>query len=153
MEILSSLFTIPPSKGRMEARWSSSPLNRCLAWFRPNMSKSNSKPKWLQMVGELGRGRGGGQKPGNENSRENQTTWLDKYLQSPIVLSPTQSLLSWVRIFLPCKQDFVLRKETASRRMESLSSLDKMEDSKGRIDARWSSSPFSRSLHTSRQYG
>ena len=47
------------------------------------------------------------------------------------------------KVILPWKYDFVRRNATASLRMDNLSSLDKMLCSKGRSEARWSSSPFS----------
>ena len=57
--------------------------------------------------------------------------------------------IDWIsikRYILPCKYVFVLRKATESRRMESLSSFERMFCSKGRTEARWSSSPLSLSL-------
>lgn len=55
---------------------------------------------------------------------------------------PPQKLFT----YSPCRYVLVLRYATESLRMESLSNLERMFCSKGRMEARWSSSPLSRSL-------
>ena len=54
---------------------------------------------------------------------------------------------SWLLYLpLPWKYVFVRRNATANLRMDSLSSLDRILDSKGNNDAKWSNSPFNRNL-------
>ena len=61
-------------------------------------------------------------------------------------------ILIWVSVSvlkysnLPWKYVFVRRKATASLKIDKRSNFDKILDSKGNKEAKWSSSPFNRSL-------
>ena len=70
---------------------------------------------------------------------------LIKFYISINVKSKHVSNWSWL-LYLPWKYVFVRKKATANLRMESLSSLDRILDSKGSNDAKWSNSPFNRNL-------
>ena len=66
--------------------------------------------------------------------------YIRKYITSKHILN-----WSWL-LNLPWKYVFVRKKATANLRMESLSSFDRILDSKGSNDAKWSNSPFNRNL-------
>ena len=66
-----------------------------------------------------------------------------------VYISKSKYILNWSWLLylpLPWKYVFVRKKATANLRMESLSSLDRILDSKGSNDAKWSNSPFNRNL-------